>query len=247
MLGNPLESVQQSEEHANKGLGDSIFDMDLLSMTVEKILKFNTEREPFNKTYPNTDHLQRFFDEKAITHFAEIITKRYNENKKPVSIVDICCGYGMQIITLREKLTKNGVEIAKIVGYDISKDMIQLAQERNTYWPEVDFERKNIETDFCSVEEFDVAICLFGLQWMNELEPTIQAIHRSLKPGGIFLSLTPIEIHDLFDMRNNFLNYSKWSETFDISARLIHPFHYSKDDYLQPMSKLFKTVHEEKK
>jgi hypothetical protein len=74
--------VHQREENANKGLADSILDMNLLSMTVEKILKFNTERESFNKIYLNTDHLERYFYGKIITHFAEIITKKFNENKE---------------------------------------------------------------------------------------------------------------------------------------------------------------------
>jgi hypothetical protein len=48
---------------------------------------------------------------------------------------------------------------------------------------------------------------------MNDLEPTIAAIHRSLKPNGIFLSLTPIEIKDLFDFRSEFINNSGWTVT----------------------------------
>lgn len=37
-------------------------DMGLLSSAVEKILKFDTEKESFNRTYPVVDHLQRFFN-----------------------------------------------------------------------------------------------------------------------------------------------------------------------------------------
>jgi hypothetical protein len=82
---------------------------------------------------------------------------------------------------------------------------------------------------------------------MNDLEPTVAAIHRSLKTGGIFLSLTPIEIQDLFDYRTNFIGFSKWNSAFEESARVVHPFHFKKEDYLQPLSKYFKTVYEEKK
>lgn len=82
---------------------------------------------------------------------------------------------------------------------------------------------------------------------MNDLEPTIAKIHKSLKPNGIFLSLTPIEIHDLFDFRTDFVNNSKWTDAIAEEARRLHPFHYEKEDYLKPLSKYFSTTYEEKK
>ena len=83
--------------------------MNLVSKAVDKILKFNTEKEAFNTTYPKTDHLQRVFNEKALTHYTELITNKYNQNKKPLAIVDLCCGYGMPTFALRERLLNNGV------------------------------------------------------------------------------------------------------------------------------------------
>ncbi len=142
----------------------------------------------------------------------EVITNKYNTEKHPVSILDLCCGYGLATLSLRERLIKNGVEIFKIIGYDISEDMITFAQANSTLFSEVEFYKKNVETQFDDVAQFDVVVCLFGLHWMNDLNGTISNIHRSLKPNGIFLSLTPIEIHDLFEMRTTFVNNSKWTD-----------------------------------
>ena len=63
---------------------------------------------------------------------------------------------------------------------------------------------------------------------MNDLEGAVVRIARSLKKGGLFLSLTPIEIKDLFDYRQNFVEYSKWSSAIAENMRILHPFHYNK-------------------
>ena len=57
-----------------------------------------------------------------------------------------------------------GVKVERIVGYDVSEDMIRSANLNNTFKPQVHFEKKNTETEYKNVEEFDMAICLFALQ-----------------------------------------------------------------------------------
>jgi len=42
--------------------GSGFLNMNLVSKAVDKILKFNTEKEAFNTTYPKVDHLQRVFN-----------------------------------------------------------------------------------------------------------------------------------------------------------------------------------------
>jgi trans-aconitate methyltransferase len=44
-------------------------------------------------------------------------------------------------------LANNGVEVSKIVGYDVSGDMIHFAQVNNTF-PNVEFRRANVESEF---------------------------------------------------------------------------------------------------
>ena len=92
--------------------------------------------------------------------------------------------------------------------------MIKSAQNKNEHFPQLQFHRKNVESEFDDVDQYDVATCLFGLHWMNDLEHTVAAIHKSLRADGIFLSLTPIEIKDLFDFRTSFVNTSRWSTAF---------------------------------
>lgn len=172
------------------------------------------------------DHLQQWFNDQAIDRFVKIIINKYHYKKAPLCILDLCCGYGLTTLTLRDRLIKNGVEIEKIVGYDVSEDMISFDQGKNQYYPQVDFRKKNIEAELDDVAQYDVAYCLFGLHWMNDLDHVMYCINRSLKPRGIFLSLTPIEIRDLFDMRTAFVNNSRWTDAIGVEARTLHPFHY---------------------
>ena len=72
-------------------------------------------------------------------------------------------------MTLKKKLEDRGVQIEKIVGYDLSTEMISLAQQQNHHFANVKFIEKNVETEFCDVNEYDFVICLFGLQWMNNI------------------------------------------------------------------------------
>lgn len=56
-----------------------------------------------------------------------------------------------------------------MVGYDLSTEMIALAQQQNQHFANVKFFSKNVETEFCDVNEYDFVVCLFGLQWMNNI------------------------------------------------------------------------------
>ncbi len=125
--------------------------------------------------------------------------------------------------------------------------MIKSAQNKNEHFPQLQFHRKNIDTQFDDVDQYDVAICLFSLQWLNELEHVIAAVHKSLRADGIFLTLTPIEIKDLFDFRTKFINTSRWSSAFEEEAKTLHPFSFTKDYYLDIFGKYFTTIREEKK
>lgn len=62
---------------------------------------------------------------------------------------------------------------------------------------------------------------------MNDAEAAIKNIATSLRPGGIFLSLTPLENHELFEMRDKFIKNSRWKSEFNPEKFELHPFHDS--------------------
>jgi len=60
--------------------------------------------EPFNKFYEEWDGTQNQMHQKPMEKFVKILTDRYLETKKPLSIVDIGCGYGKQAYNIKKKL-----------------------------------------------------------------------------------------------------------------------------------------------
>jgi enhancing lycopene biosynthesis protein 2 len=60
---------------------------------------------------------------------------------------------------------------------------------------------------------------------MNNLEATTAAIHRALKPNGLFMSVSPLSIPDLFDFRQRFINNSGWASSISGEGRLLKNFH----------------------
>ena len=78
---------------------------------------------------------------------------------------------------------------------------------------------------------------------MNDMDKGISNMNRSLKKGGLFYSQTTVEVKDIFDLRQNFMLYSKWSSCFDEKSKILHGFCYDKQDYLKLLTKYFTTIH----
>ena len=86
--------------------------------------------EPFNKFYEEWDGTQNQMHQKPMERFVKILTDRYLETKKPLSIVDLGCGYGKQAYNIKKKLEYNGVQIDIFYGYDISPELIDIANQK---------------------------------------------------------------------------------------------------------------------
>ena len=55
----------------------------------------------------------------------------------------------------------------------------------------------------------------FGLHWVVDLEKVAKMIRIYLKPKGLFQAIIPIQIHDLYDFRVDFMENSRWKECLD--------------------------------
>lgn len=107
-----------------------------------------------------------------------------------------------------------GVQIKKVVGYDISGDLIKKAIQDNPYPEYIKFEVKNLDLELSDVNEYDFAIDIFGLIWMNNTEKVIQDIQRSLKVGGVLFSVAAIDHPELSYFRDRFVKTEKWKNEF---------------------------------
>ena len=48
--------------------------------------------------------MQKLYSNQALDRYVEIISAEYYKKKEPISILDLCCGYGYPTFLLREKL-----------------------------------------------------------------------------------------------------------------------------------------------
>jgi toxoflavin synthase len=98
------------------------------------------------------------------------------------SVVDLACGEGIYA----RKLKKRGA--ARVVGIDISAEMITLAREAEAAEP---IGVEYLQSDVSSVgieEQFDVAFCSYLFNYArsrDELRSLIESVARLLRPGGL--------------------------------------------------------------
>lgn len=96
------------------------------------------------------------------------------------SVLDLGCGYGWHCAYA----ARQGA--LQVLGLDLSRRMIEEAKKRNT--------ERQIEYCVCGIEEYaypentwDCVISNLALHYIENIEKIFQQVHRTLKPGGVFL------------------------------------------------------------
>ena len=99
------------------------------------------------------------------------------------SVIDVATGTGEPALTIAKVVGNDG----KVVGVDLSPEMIDVAKERaasqgitNTVFQVVEDESLSAFQD----ASFDTVVCRFGLMFMPEPVKALSAFWRVLKPGG---------------------------------------------------------------
>ena len=103
------------------------------------------------------------------------------------SILDLGSGTGRNDCLMAEKVGAQG----RIVGLDISDEMLSRARKRCGRYPNITFKKQRIELSLPYKEEFDTVFISFVLHGF-ENEQKLQIIHgalQALKPGGTFYIL----------------------------------------------------------
>lgn len=95
-------------------------------------------------------------------------------------VLDLGCGYGWHCRYAAEQ------GAVRVLGLDLSGKMIEEARRRNAVGP--------IEYRICGIEEYeypenawDCVISNLALHYIENIENVFQKVHRTLKPGGVFL------------------------------------------------------------
>ncbi|NOY79294.1 MAG: class I SAM-dependent methyltransferase [Calditrichaeota bacterium] len=109
------------------------------------------------------------------------------ELKPGESVLDFGCGTGRNDCLMRAHIGSSG----RILGLDISDEMISQARDKCAPYPNVSFDFKRIEEPLPYENEFDVVFMSFVLHgFENDDKETIaKNAYRALKPGGRFVIL----------------------------------------------------------
>jgi len=100
------------------------------------------------------------------------------------AILDLGSGTGRNICVMMRSLGPTG----RVVGVDISQEMLQQARRRCQSYPQVAFMKRRIEEPLPFDEEFDKVFISFTLHGLEneDKERVIANAYRALKPGGTF-------------------------------------------------------------
>jgi SAM-dependent methyltransferase len=94
-------------------------------------------------------------------------------------VLDIGCGTGTTSMALAEAVGSRG----KVLGLDISKEMLGLAKRRAEGYPNLAFER----ADAASARfqpEYDLLFSRFGVMFFDDPGAAFANLHRAARPGG---------------------------------------------------------------
>jgi ubiquinone/menaquinone biosynthesis C-methylase UbiE len=125
----------------------------------------------YDKIYENVDYAK----EAEFIKWA-VKTHKQNEGRK---LLDVACGTGTHASVL--------IEDFKILGVDISDDMMEIASKKVPNAQFIHGDMKKLEIG----EKFDVVTCMFSAIHYNtsymELETTLQNFYNHLNDGGVVI------------------------------------------------------------
>lgn len=132
--------------------------------------------QAFDTVAPGYDHPSlAFFPETA----ANLLQRLKLEDD--LHLLDVCTGTGMVALAAAEQLPRG-----KVTGIDLSKGMLQQAQEKaaqrglkNTEFLQMDLDHLDL-----AANSFDVATSSFGLFFLEDMQHALSNIVATVKPGG---------------------------------------------------------------
>lgn len=129
-------------------------------------------------------------------------------------VLDVGCGSGWASRLLAEK-ARDG----RVVGIDISDEMIRVARESSGAFPNLTFEVASAEDLPFANSQFTDAFSMESLYYYVDMTRALTEIHRVLKPGGLFVTVV-----DLYQENEP---SHQWIETLQVPVHLLSTAEYS--------------------
>jgi arsenite methyltransferase len=96
------------------------------------------------------------------------------------SVLDVGCGSGLLAEDMAGLVGPDG----RVVGIDVSPDMLALAEQRCTDLPQIRLKQSNAEDIPEADNGFDAAACVQVLLYVPDVPAALAEMHRVLRPGG---------------------------------------------------------------
>jgi 2-polyprenyl-3-methyl-5-hydroxy-6-metoxy-1,4-benzoquinol methylase len=190
-------------------------------MPFEKITKFERYKTKIPTQYNKIAEQYKGYIPESITRkYSFIPTFLYFlGNAKDKTILDLACGEGFYSRIAK----KEGA--SKIVGVDISENMIELAKQEEKERPlGIDYLVHDVK-DLPEINKFDLVIAVFLLHYAKtkeELLTMCKNIYKNLKKDGSFLTinsnpLNPLQLNKKYDFTISAEEPLKEGDTFTVT------------------------------
>lgn len=174
--------------------------------------------------YQRANNLQRRDAKQVLEEFSSIVQWRPDGDD---SLLDIGCGSGD--VTIDFILPLMPVKFSRLVGTDISEQMVRYAGEQYKH-PKISFDKMDIASDLGksirNSEPFDHVMSFYCLHWVQNQDQAIQNIFNLLHADGdcllVFLANNPI-----FDIYKQLSENERWAKYMLDVNRFISPYQYS--------------------
>ena len=128
-------------------------------------------------------------------------------------VLDVGCGSGWATRLLADYAFKG-----RVTGIDISDEMVRVARESSTSYPNVDFEVASAEQLPFADDEFTHAFSMESLYYYKNLSRALSEIHRVMRAGGLFVAVMDLYLESEAT--------HQWIDTLKVPVELL-----SIDDY----------------
>ena len=118
------------------------------------------------------------------------------------------CGSGWATRLMAEQASDG-----RVVGIDISDEMIQVARDSSSSFTNIDFRVASAEAIPFTENEFTHAFSMESLYYYGNMAAALCQIHRVLVPGGLFVSVIDLYLENLPS--------HQWIETLKVPVHLL--------------------------
>jgi ubiquinone/menaquinone biosynthesis C-methylase UbiE len=95
-------------------------------------------------------------------------------------VLDLGCGPGFYVTELADVVGRDG----RVVGVDVSADMLAVAATRTEGHDNVELHEANATALPVPDASFERALCVQVLEYVQDVSAALRELHRALRPGG---------------------------------------------------------------